>query len=169
MRIGPLCNDADDDHEIAYVHIIEGISILHARDSHICHQCNCVTKHAKGLAKSIFTKFPYADTYSKSNIVRKCGTIHVKSRKGTCHPDDKVIINMYAQHYPGKNKYNKPRQTYFQSCLDEIVKIQGITSIAMPWNIGCGLAGGNWNIYFLLIRRFARSNKIHVTLYNINK
>ena len=40
----------------------------------IGHQCNCVTKDAKGLAKQIFDAFPWANDYCTDRIP---GTIKV--------------------------------------------------------------------------------------------
>jgi hypothetical protein len=38
----------------------------------------------------------------------------------------------------------------------------------MPYNIGCGAAGGDWNIYFDMIKNFAYINQINVTLYKLH-
>ena len=39
------------------------------------------------------------------------------------------------------------RQTWFQNCLDKIMHISGLKSVAFPYRIGCGAAGGNWEWY----------------------
>lgn len=57
------------------------------------HQCNCVSNYALGVAKSIFEKYPEANTYNKE-FTRKMGTISIHNS----------VINMYAQCYPGKAK-----------------------------------------------------------------
>ena len=58
---------------------------------------------------------------------------------------------MYAQIYPGLPKYNNDsvnkRQMWFNECLKKISVIKDIKGfkekqIVMPYNIGCGLAGG---------------------------
>jgi hypothetical protein len=78
---------------------------------------------------------------------------------------------MYAEYYPGISKYNNDtkqhRITWFQECLNQISQINNIASIAMPYNIGCGAAGGDWDVYFQMINNFANNYQIHVTLYKL--
>lgn len=40
-------------------------SLLDSDAKYIAHQTNCVSNYSLGLAKQIFSKFPYADTYSQ--------------------------------------------------------------------------------------------------------
>jgi len=51
--------------------------------------------------------------------------------------------------------------------LNQISQIDNIASIAMPYNIGCGTAGGDWDVYFQMIKNFANNYQIHVTLYKL--
>ena len=37
----------------------------------------------------------------------------------------------------------------------KIAKIPNLESIAFPWRIGCGLAGGNWEWYLGTLKNFA--------------
>lgn len=39
--------------------------LLQSDTQYICHQCNCMTTRPKGLARSLFRAFPFADVYSK--------------------------------------------------------------------------------------------------------
>lgn len=146
--------------------------ILEAKDRYIARQCNCTSSNYKGLSKAIVTHFPWATFYLEDK--RKPGTISIK---GT--GDQRKIIGMYAQRYigyPSDALHNNQRlqgpDTYalrlnwFESCLNEISMIPDIQSIGFPKNIGCGLAGGNWEDYFKLISRFALENKhIQITIY----
>lgn len=34
--------------------------------------------------------------------------------------------------------------------------------IALPWKIGCGLAGGDWNDYSLVIQSFSETSLYHL-------
>jgi len=146
-----------------YIKIVNG-DILDSTETYIAHQCNCVSMDAKGIAKVIFDKYPYADTYSKRTKHNIPGTIHI------C----KNIINMYAQYYPTVAKYTNDSSTirieWFKQCLNVIAKIPQIQTktIAMPYNIGCGFGGGDWAVYYAMIKEFATNNKIHVTLYKLD-
>lgn len=152
--------------------IVRG-NILYADTKYIAHQCNCITTKSKGLSKIIFDRHPYADIYSSrpekvdyKNLPegQKAGTIIIKGNDR----DQRYIINMLSQIYPGPPKFiqskldgESARIKYFIECLDKISKIENLESIAFPYGVGCGLAGGNWNIYFPLLKGFAKH--IHPT------
>ena len=78
--------------------------------------------------------------------------------------DKRYVINMFSQYYPGKCKYPGNidnaylRVNAFQSCLNKISKIDNLESIAFPYEIGCGLAGGDWKEYEKMISDFAKNN-----------
>ena len=126
------------------INIIEG-DLLESKEQYICHACNCVSYGAAGLAYALFNKFPYSNIYHERKCVSEPGTISVHGDG----EENRYIINMFSQYFPGKsNKFNqkdtdKIRKNYFMSCLEQISKIENINSIAFPFNIGCGLAGGN--------------------------
>lgn len=141
--------------------------ILESKEDYICHQCNCVTKEALGLAKSIFTKYKYANSYvhrgfadEYDNHFDEPGTISIMHNG---YPDQPNIVNMYAQYFPGRchlkkgpdiETYDK-RLRWFKQCLNELGKrIRKDSTIAFPYGIGCGLAGGRWDDYYRLIEEF---------------
>ncbi len=140
---------------------IKNADLLNFTEQYAAHQCNCVSTDAKGIARYIFQKFPNADTYKNRPTPSIPGNIDICGN----------IINMYAQYYPTVAKYtndsNDKRIIWFKQCLVKISQINNIHSIAIPYNIGCGLAGGNWNIYYSMIEEFAVNTKINVTLYKL--
>jgi O-acetyl-ADP-ribose deacetylase (regulator of RNase III) len=120
-------------------------NLLDSNEQYIVHQCNCITTHSKGLSTQIFRAYPEADTYSR-NDTRKPGTIHVFDK----------VINLYGQKYPGKSRSHsiaKQRLHWFQKGLFEILELNPV-SVAFPFKIGCGLAGGKWEHYLRLIELF---------------
>lgn len=134
----------------------------------IFHQCNCVTKESRGLCKSIFDAFPESNDYIK----------HIKRIPGKVifHKcQDRVIANAYAQRYPGSSKYDndskKLRIDWFERCLlslKEYCDQEKIFKIALPEFIGCGLAGGEWDIYLSMIEKFSSSNEyleVHIVSF----
>lgn len=137
--------------------------ILDVDSEIIAHQTNCVTQTKKGLAKIIFNKYPRADCYIYRIKPSTPGTIDIRDIRET---DGKIVINMFAQYYPGKPMINdnpnsdgvSSRLEYFNQCLQQIseyIKNNNIKSIAFPWNIGCGLAGGKWEDYYHAIEKFS--------------
>lgn len=158
--------------EIKNLHYIDG-NILDSEVEYICHQCNCVSFNAAHLAKSIFETYPYANQYSR-RIISDSNT---KSEPGTIDifgdgEENRYVINMYAQRYPGRSKYNndtpEDRLKWFGMCLIRIAQ-EGIDEIALPYRIGCGAAGGDWSKYENVIKNFAiRYPKINIYLLKFN-
>lgn len=135
--------------------------VLSAPEMYIAHQCNCMTVRSHGLAASIARTFPEADVYGQRG---RDGT-----RNRTTHPDtpgtisvlpsgEISIICMFAQWAPGKpftfSRYypftyhdsHDTRLRWFKECLDKIDALN-LEAVAIPYNIGCGLAGGKWLDY----------------------
>jgi O-acetyl-ADP-ribose deacetylase (regulator of RNase III) len=142
---------------------IVNFDILNHPASFIAHQCNCVSKKAKGLSKAIFNKWPVSDVYSNRvnrDVVGSIETYLVDKNK--------YVINMFAQFYPGKPNYTndtyKIRENAFKDCLSKIPKSVNLLiqhnldipnrDIAFPFGIGCGLAGGYWNSYYSMLEDF---------------
>jgi len=150
--------------------------ILNSNEEYILHQTNCVTTTAGGLAKTLFQRFPYANTYSIRR--RKQGSFDSieedRSTPGTIDicgngKDKRYIINMNAQYFPGEPIYEydsaSERFKWFKICLKKVATLNP-KSVAIPWMIGCGLAGGNWNDYFSAILSWSKENlSINVVLY----
>jgi len=156
-----------------YIKIING-DLLDAKEDYIVHQCNCISTNAQALAKQIFGRYDYANSYKNrinndKSTYTQPGTIEIYGNGN----DQRYVINMYAQYYPAKAKYDNDtlakRFQWFQQCLNDISKIDNIKNktLAFPFNIGCGAAGGDWNIYYNAIQTFANKQKINITLYKL--
>jgi O-acetyl-ADP-ribose deacetylase (regulator of RNase III) len=137
----------------------------------IAHQCNCTSNGgAAGIAKEIFAKYPYSNCYYMRTEAATPGTIEVCG-DGLNH---RGIINMFSQYFPGGPDTNetddeKARKKWFHQCLMEITKVPNLESIAFPYKIGCGIAGGDWNWYSAQIDKFAlfMKDKAQVLIYKI--
>ena len=164
------------------IEIIKG-DILNAKEVYIAHQCNCLTIRSHGLSKTISIKYPWSNIYSlRRGIGRRNYAIEQDQDKpGTvtiCYSpnNDKAVICMFGQWAPGKPQrftsypdYKKDtydrRIEWFKQCLDSL-KNSNIPAIAFPLKIGCGLAGGNWNIYKSMIERFQLDSGIKCVFYD---
>jgi len=162
--------------------IVKG-DILNAEEDYIAQQCNCLTITSHGLSNTIADKYSWGDPYKhRTRMTRNCaieedrdtpGTIRVlRDPKGI---SSKAIVCMFAQWAPGKPRAFKSypewekdtydaRVEWFKSCLDEMKELD-TKSIAFPWTIGCGLAGGDWNTYRTLIEDFERESGIECVFY----
>jgi len=159
--------------------IIDG-DLLESDTKYICHQCNCVTRRAAGLAAKMFKQYPWADIYSRRSDGHCCmppagqrmGDI-VISGNGT---DKRFIINMLAQFHPGKpalpessHDGSEARQLAFAYCLLKMLRIPDLHSVAFPWGIGCCMAGGDWGKYLPMIERFAAKTRANVSIYRYGR
>jgi len=147
--------------------IVEG-DLLDCKETYLCHQCNCITNRSAHLAKSVFERFPYADIYTPRKDPDKPGTIIISGDDAT----QRFVINMLGQYYPGRCKYPSgkkdgypARQSYFQSCLEQMEKLTG--SFAFPWRIGCGAAGGYWEDYLFDLKEFEAEVEGDVAIYKL--
>jgi O-acetyl-ADP-ribose deacetylase (regulator of RNase III) len=139
------------------IEIITG-DLLESKEKYIAHQCNCLTQRSAGTAKAIFDKFPHANTYAERTEPDVLSAIKILGN-GT---DQRYVINMFAQYYPGKPKYPNStkdgiliREKFFHQCLLKIARIPNLESIAFPWRIGCNLGGGIWEHYLGNLTNFA--------------
>lgn len=158
------------------IKIIEG-DITETNHKYIAHQCNCNTVKSHGLSKTIADKWPWADIYSKRvSIGNRNATIN-PSIPGTIQlvtneDENKTVICLFALWVPGKpgdyskyypktyNDTTENRQLWFKECLDKIDELN-LDEIAMPFKIGCGLAGGNWKNY----ENILQNAKTKITLF----
>ena len=136
--------------ESNYIRVLEG-DLLEAKEKYIVHQCNCVSTNACTLAKQIFTKYPFSNSYK----LRKKGDKSTYSKPGKIDVlkdtnNEKSVVNFYSQFYPRKPVYPndsyQKRIVWFKECLNKLIGIPDIFEqeyIAFPYNIGCGAAGGN--------------------------
>lgn len=138
------------------VEIITG-DLLTAPEKYIVHQTNCVSEgKAAGLAYYLFKAFPHADCYSGRVKPSIPGTIDIRGGGF----NGRLVVNLMGQYYPG-GSYDfegddaEDRKHYFHRCLNRLAKIDNLESVAFPYCIGCGIAGGDWNWYLNMINKFA--------------
>ena len=150
-------------------------NLLECKQDYLVHQCNCVTTKGAHLSGDVFERFPHANIYADrakaGHIGRdEPGTIIVRGGPGTDH---RGVINLLGQYYPGKSRFSNDtgalRQQWFQSCLRALAtQLPQVKSLAFPFNIGCGAAGGHWPSYQKMIIEFAQSlPNTSITLYKL--
>jgi hypothetical protein len=127
--------------------IIEG-NILDIKRGVICHQVNCQRIAGAGLAQQIKRRWPcwYTRFVNQEPFL---GLVTYYYLSPTV-----CIANLYAQKGYGREKrytdYNA-----FRTCLNNIIWTflvnRSDIPIYLPYGIGCGLAGGDWNIVSKII------------------
>lgn len=126
----------------------------------LVHGCNCFCTMGKGVAKIIKEKYPEvykADCNTNYGDFNKLGTIDT-----VYCIDGSIIINAYTQY---KYCSHKPMLDYdaLRLCLRKINQnyILKTRKIGLP-KIGCGLAGGEWDLVKLIIEEELPNCTIYV-------
>lgn len=172
------------------VTLVEGDVFDAPADALIIHQGNCLTRRALGIAATIATRFPYADVYAERMAMAESPNVATPESRGipgtvvirgwrereTDAPAREfgMLMAQYAPGSPGKHfkaivdasPYTDSRESrlvYFAAALEAIPA--SYRRIAVPWKIGCGLAGGDWAVYERLLRTWAAATGRDVTVY----
>lgn len=148
--------------------IVKG-DILEASENIIGHQVNCQGVMGAGLAKQIRNKYPIVYKRYKD----ECDSVHPMILLGRTQfvpiGERKVVANLYGQLNYGRKegiRYTDYLGLYNAlKSLRESAEASDIT-IALPYGIGCGLAGGEWDKVYKMIE--AVFEGYHVTLYQLN-
>lgn len=168
------------ENKIDNIEIVEG-DLLDADVDIICHQVNCRGVMGAGLAKQIATMFPivyneYKNYYMmfkfKSNLLGEC--LIVNNEIAFKHKEYSYIANLFGQ----ENCSTTDRMTDYEALYKSFDKLfefanslgnkeTRIISIGIPYKIGAGLARGDWNIIFEIIKHFANEykNRIKIKIY----
>lgn len=145
-------------------------NLFRAPSGIICHQVNCKGNMGRGVAKIFKEKYPFAFSQYKD----LCKDLVSDELLGTVlmryEIDNKWTCCMFAQDdwrgYDCNTDY-----AAFDECCDAIkreIKALHLSDIVinMPYRIGAGLGGGDWNIiYSILEEQFQDYN---VVLWKLN-
>lgn len=129
------------------IEIIYG-NLLESNAHYICHQVNCLGVMGAGVAKQIKAKYPQVffeyqvlcDRH-KDNPARLLGSAQImRPSPMTTEP---LICNLF-----GQVGYGCRKQTDLPALRKACERVASLAregeAIAMPYRIGCGLAGGDW-------------------------
>lgn len=143
------------------IYYLENVDLLKwfEEQSEICaivHSCNCFHTMGGGIARQISTKYPQAYEADKKTLYgtpEKLGKFSIATLTDESNQPRKFIYNLYGQHRYGKDT----RHTSYDAFVDglNLIKIDAIQrkikQLGLPFNIGCNLGGGNWDIIDFII------------------
>lgn len=132
----------------------------------IIHQANCFHTMGGGIAAQIARKYPVAyevDKLTGYGDKEKLGKYSSAQIQDT---PSKIIYNMYSQFTFGGGK-----QTMYDAMVDGLTSIEnnaaiiGLERLGLPYNMGCKLGGGKWNIVKEIINSVFQSDLPATDLY----
>ena len=158
------------------INIIKGdLLTLKSPDDIILHQVNCQGVMGRGLANQIRKLYPDVyETYKEEIDRRKqardrfspvdgygmLGKIQIC--RSNNHP---TIINLFSQNYYGTDK-NYTDYVSLKSCLRTVNGLFKGSTVSLPWGIGCGLAGGDWDRVLSIIKGCLQDCTVNI--YKLN-
>jgi len=113
----------------------------------ILHGCNCFHTMGAGIAKYLKQNYPLIYTVDKNTAYgdrNKLGTISIATIHNKLH-----IVNCYTQFYYGSKSKTPVDYVAIAKCLHRVALLYNGWEIRTPM-IGCGLAGGDWDIVKLI-------------------
>lgn len=144
-------------------------NILDADTDAIAQQVNCMGVMGAGLAKQIRNKYPAVyDEYKKA-----CNEVyHPLELLGDCrfcNVDNRVIFNLFGQYRYGRGKQHTELSALKGAMrkMDVICLLHDIKSVAVPYGIGCGLGGADWEDVYLLIKLIFEDSPILIKIYSL--
>lgn len=118
-------------------------NLLEATENIIGHQVNCKFVMRAGLAKQIRHKYPkvydsYMSASKQNDLLGKVQIVNINN--------ERTVANLFTQYNYGRTGL----YTDYRALEEALVKLRQYSSknnldIALPYGLGCGLAGGDWN------------------------
>ena len=127
----------------------------------IIHQANCQNTMGSGIAREIRARYPEAYEVDCKTIVgdyKKLGTFSsVKTNDGKF-----VIYNCYSQYRYGREKRHTNYEAVYTglSSIEQNARELGLTTLSLPYNMGCMLGGGSWRIVSVIIYEVFKDSPI---------
>lgn len=162
--------------------------LLEATTEYIVQQTCCTALRAHGLSETIAKRWPTVNPYAERRVYRgnwsvpadrpEPGSITLYEFESPLSSGLRGVICAFGQYCHGRpGKYSDPlgldkgidtpahREKYFELCLEAIATLEP-KSVGIPYRIGSGLAGGDWDIYYGMIQRWSESHpEIEVVIY----
>lgn len=121
-----------------------------------CQQVNCKGVMGAGLAKQIRKKYP--EVYKEYKDICDFDKAILGVSHFTKTSDGRICICLFSQDDYGRSKCYTDYKA-FKACLRGIALYMQCKpldcTVAFPYGIGCGLAGGDWNIVLKMLKEFS--------------
>lgn len=144
----------------------------------ICHQVNCLGIMGAGLAKQIREKFPLVYQMYKQHcdlvVDKKVLLGDVLALPVVYKGYEFTIANLFGQEDIGTGKcytdYDALRKALqIVRCIATPLPARPLWRVRIPYMMGCGLAGGNWDVVRAIIQEELVDYGIIVEVWNNRK
>jgi len=118
----------------------------------IVHQVNTDGVMGAGIAKSLREKYPYMYNAYQTICSNQRDSSNLMGKLYTYHSSPLVIVNLFAQTL--STNAGDGRRTSYDATVDGWHRIKRRAlgrQVYVPYGIGCGLGGGDWNIYSAIV------------------
>jgi O-acetyl-ADP-ribose deacetylase (regulator of RNase III) len=121
----------------------------------IAHGVNCSNRMGAGVAKALYQKWPKVKADYHKYCMEKAEMTHfvLGDVNISQQADGKRIYNCFTQEYFGADGRKYVSYDAIESIFRKLMLLED--SIAIP-KIGCGLAGGDWNIVSTIINEVTK-------------
>jgi O-acetyl-ADP-ribose deacetylase (regulator of RNase III) len=149
------------------INIVEG-DLLQATEDVLIQSVNCRGVMGSGLAKQIRKKYPLVYTQYKALCnFKKPDELLGECQLVTC-TDGKIVANLFGQRDYGNDGKQYTNTYALQNALFEVLMVAKSFkySVAIPWQLGSGLGGADWNDVYQIIDDVFK--EYQVTIYKFN-
>ena len=160
------------------IHVVNG-DIFKTHCNIICHQVNCQGVMGHGIAKQVKEKYHgvfneykrYCDSHADNRTAMLGEALIVDMYYGAAvcdwlvNRESKYIANIF-----GQLTYGAGLRTDYKALVSGLEVVANFArehnlSVAIPYKIGCGLAGGDWNEVSVLIEGVFAGSNLEVFMY----
>ena len=156
---------------------VEGNLLTYPGIQVVGHQTNCLGVMGAGIAKQIKNKYPKVyETYHNYCVSQPDPHNLVGTVQFVLSDDNKqVFANIFGQYSFSERRApfddnGKPRHTNYTALKEAFRRLHvwlvlnDKTTCGIPYKIGCGLAGGDWDVVYPIIKE-EFEDEDDITLY----
>ena len=120
-------------------------NLLDTEIQHIAHGVNCQNVMGSGVARALYQKWSkIKEDYHTHFLYNEIGAINLGSTI-TVVQDNRLFYNMFTQNYYSNRSIKNANYAAIAQCFKHLANNPCVKEVAIP-RIGCGLAGGDWEI-----------------------
>lgn len=150
------------------VEVVENSNLLEVKNGILCHQVNCIGVMGAGIALQIKKKWPkvYISYLDDCNLFKTDPKKLLGHVQDVMVDNDLFIANCFGQITPGNGCMTDYKA--WDIILDKLKDLSNFLNLDLhfPWMIGCGLAGGDWEIMHKKFEKAFVGTKVYVHKLN---